>query len=640
MQGLLELALGPDTLKAEHALHCLQKACSGPSREEMTNAEAGAKLSCQLSSLTGNLSNEMAGLSRTISTLRLMRNLWSPTTLAFLRQVGMAAKIAGQLLANLATSTVGAAALWHDLFPTRLLAMLHVSATDVQGPACMVLLSCLRLVPGAAADLCQRSPGPAILQQLALILQEHHASDRAVGDAGETTEMLWGRICLQQGLLGPLLRALCKPQVSAGAPLSVKCLGPMHALTLLVLAEEAQSPTADRNTTKEAAVAIAPERFGSDMTEVLMALARPAPDQQQPAGVDHSSAVLQAALQLARASSAQEDLQQHSNLLGLPERKALLHLMLDMLRALPPIQQQTGAAAAIQQSAHGIPPAMPLEALGPAANGHAGHGSASDLPGAASALDPPPPVLQESHPTAVERHASSDPARMSTPHRHLPATCQQHQLDELAHEDVSRQPAASGMSDAAAPAAPPSMSGHVAAHGDMPHLCEEVSSLAAIHSTPANNDNKLPRPARGESMETGQHQGQGQAADLSAAVMASTSAEPSSSFHRKAPYAGYRSDLVAVIANLVYNQRSLQDAVKASEGVELLLSQCQIDSESPLVREWALWAIRNLCEGNLEIQRHIESLQLQGAAPHQDLNRLGFKVQMEGKQPALRPAKP
>ena len=64
----------------------------------------------------------------------------------------------------------------------------------------------------------------------------------------------------------------------------------------------------------------------------------------------------------------------------------------------------------------------------------------------------------------------------------------------------------------------------------------------------------------------------------------------------------------------------------------------QIDSGSPLVREWGLWAIRNLCEDNVDIQRHIESLQLQGAAPHQDLNRLGFKVQMEGNQPALRPA--
>lgn len=38
-----------------------------------------------------------------------------------------------------------------------------------------------------------------------------------------------------------------------------------------------------------------------------------------------------------------------------------------------------------------------------------------------------------------------------------------------------------------------------------------------------------------------------------------------------------------MIANLVYNQRSLQDAVRESRGVELLLSQCQVSATgSPL----------------------------------------------------------
>lgn len=35
-----------------------------------------------------------------------------------------------------------------------------------------------------------------------------------------------------------------------------------------------------------------------------------------------------------------------------------------------------------------------------------------------------------------------------------------------------------------------------------------------------------------------------------------------------------------------------------------------MDDESPLLREVALWAVRNLCEGNLSIQRQIEELQV------------------------------
>ena len=56
------------------------------------------------------------------------------------------------------------------------------------------------------------------------------------------------------------------------------------------------------------------------------------------------------------------------------------------------------------------------------------------------------------------------------------------------------------------------------------------------------------------------------------------------------------------------------------------------------MREWGLWAIRNMCEGNVDVQQHIEALQLQGAAPHPDLDRLGFRVEMDGKQPAMKPA--
>ena len=49
--------------------------------------------------------------------------------------------------------------------------------------------------------------------------------------------------------------------------------------------------------------------FGTGLVDVLMALARPAPDQQQPAGVDHSSAVLQAALQVSFERISRQQMQ-------------------------------------------------------------------------------------------------------------------------------------------------------------------------------------------------------------------------------------------------------------------------------------------------------------------------------------------
>ena len=48
--------------------------------------------------------------------------------------------------------------------------------------------------------------------------------------------------------------------------------------------------------------------------------------------------------------------------------------------------------------------------------------------------------------------------------------------------------------------------------------------------------------------------------------------------------------------------RPIQAEVCCLGGVELVLAQCQLDQHSPLAREWALWGVRNLCDGNAEAQ--------------------------------------
>lgn len=47
------------------------------------------------------------------------------------------------------------------------------------------------------------------------------------------------------------------------------------------------------------------------------------------------------------------------------------------------------------------------------------------------------------------------------------------------------------------------------------------------------------------------------------------------------------------------------------EGLGVLLSHCNVDSSNPFLREWALLAVRNVCEGNEENQRSIEALKPQ-----------------------------
>ncbi|KAK1935127.1 Ataxin-10 [Phytophthora citrophthora] len=80
---------------------------------------------------------------------------------------------------------------------------------------------------------------------------------------------------------------------------------------------------------------------------------------------------------------------------------------------------------------------------------------------------------------------------------------------------------------------------------------------------------------------------------------------------------GYRSALIRVIGNLSFRHTEHQDMVREGGYLPLFLSHCNIDEANPLVREWSLVALRNLCEGNEANQSYINALRPQkmDAAP-------------------------
>lgn len=73
-------------------------------------------------------------------------------------------------------------------------------------------------------------------------------------------------------------------------------------------------------------------------------------------------------------------------------------------------------------------------------------------------------------------------------------------------------------------------------------------------------------------------------------------------FPTEAPYDGYRGDLVSVLANGAFRRRAVVSEVLSYGGLELVLAQTNLDDRSPLAREWALWGVRNMCEGNEEVR--------------------------------------
>lgn len=102
------------------------------------------------------------------------------------------------------------------------------------------------------------------------------------------------------------------------------------------------------------------------------------------------------------------------------------------------------------------------------------------------------------------------------------------------------------------------------------------------------------------------------------------------------PYEGYRSDLLAVLANAAHKRPAVQAGVTACGGVELVLAQCQVDEKSPLAREWALWAVRNLCEGSEAARDAIKELKACAALDSEELQRAGVKVTLDEESGKLK----
>eukprot|EP00271_Cylindrocystis_brebissonii_P006864 TRINITY_DN19728_c0_g1_i1.p1 TRINITY_DN19728_c0_g1~~TRINITY_DN19728_c0_g1_i1.p1 ORF type:complete len:768 (+),score=146.94 TRINITY_DN19728_c0_g1_i1:392-2695(+) len=97
------------------------------------------------------------------------------------------------------------------------------------------------------------------------------------------------------------------------------------------------------------------------------------------------------------------------------------------------------------------------------------------------------------------------------------------------------------------------------------------------------------------------------------------------------PYKGYRKDVVALLACGCFRSPAAQNAVREKGGIPTVLQQCVAVDGAPFLREWGLFAVRNLLEGNEANQEAVREMELQGAADVPQLRSLGYKVEMSGE---------
>ncbi|KAK6920211.1 Ataxin-10 domain [Dillenia turbinata] len=115
------------------------------------------------------------------------------------------------------------------------------------------------------------------------------------------------------------------------------------------------------------------------------------------------------------------------------------------------------------------------------------------------------------------------------------------------------------------------------------------------------------------------------------AVSQSDYSQTTSEKPKLCPYKGFRRDIVAVIGNCLYQRKHAQDEIRQRNGIFLLLQQCVTDEENPFLREWGIWSIRNLLEGNEDNQKVVADLELQGSVDVPELAGLGLRVEVDQK---------
>lgn len=113
---------------------------------------------------------------------------------------------------------------------------------------------------------------------------------------------------------------------------------------------------------------------------------------------------------------------------------------------------------------------------------------------------------------------------------------------------------------------------------------------------------------------------------------------------------GLKTLLVRILANYAFGCRVMQDEIRTAEGIPLLLNACKDDPFNPctcinyvhypydkpyanmsylVVREWGLFACRNICEQNDENQQLIANLKASGVMPSVELEEMGFRAVLE-----------
>ncbi|KAG7203057.1 hypothetical protein KM043_010181 [Ampulex compressa] len=95
------------------------------------------------------------------------------------------------------------------------------------------------------------------------------------------------------------------------------------------------------------------------------------------------------------------------------------------------------------------------------------------------------------------------------------------------------------------------------------------------------------------------------------------------------PAFGFKAGLIRVTGNMCYKNKVCQDLLREMDAIPLLLDCCNIDARNPLIMQWTILALRNLCEDNPENQGIIGKCTKVGVVDNEALKEMGVTLHEE-----------
>ena len=92
------------------------------------------------------------------------------------------------------------------------------------------------------------------------------------------------------------------------------------------------------------------------------------------------------------------------------------------------------------------------------------------------------------------------------------------------------------------------------------------------------------------------------------------------------PAFGFKAGLIRIIGNMSYKDKKCQDLLREMDAIPLLLDCCNIDARNPLIMQWTILALRNLCEDNPENQEVVRNCSRIGVVESSALQEMGLAL--------------